>query len=404
MRAIVPPSGTKATMSERNNILAVLPVLGDARHTKRVGMLQRAGFHVRAIAFEREYYEGRLPDCELRVLGRLSHGNYAQRIAIFLRNLPKVRTEIKKADLVYAFGPDMAFMCLMAGAGLGIPVVFEIGDIRWIQTAPGLKGRLVRLMDRAVVKGAKLVVATASGYVEEYYGKWVGSQIPSLIIENKQEPQSENHRQPPAGSPRTAGSALTIGFFGLLRCAQTWEHLKALAAARPDIRIVMAGIVFEPIDLIEQARAYSNIDYLGLYKSPDDLPRLYGQVDIVWACYPFPEPGDQNWRWARTNRFYESLFYRRPVIALKDSGDSVAVRNLSIGMLLDHANRPGNEARLNALQKADIAVWKTNVDQTPEEVYTYTTETQQLRAKLSEIVQHKEQPLAAAPSAKVSAD
>ena len=129
-------------------ILSVLPVLGHPRNSKRITMLQQAGFAVEAVAFERDYHTGRMPDCKVQLLGKIAHGHYLRRILKMVIALPKMRRAIRLNNIIYASGADMAFMALLAGFGLDKPVVAEIGDIREIQVSPGLKGRLIRIIDK----------------------------------------------------------------------------------------------------------------------------------------------------------------------------------------------------------------------------------------------------------------
>ena len=49
-------------------VLFALQVVGQPRNSKRISMLQKAGFQVEAIAFERKYHKGRLPSCPVKMI------------------------------------------------------------------------------------------------------------------------------------------------------------------------------------------------------------------------------------------------------------------------------------------------------------------------------------------------
>ena len=69
--------------------------------------------------------------------------------------LPQLRRAIRRNQLVYTFGPDMAFMALLASIGLKRrPLILEVGDLRKIQVSSGIKGTLMRnrQMDREIVR------------------------------------------------------------------------------------------------------------------------------------------------------------------------------------------------------------------------------------------------------------
>lgn len=172
---------------ENIKILSVLQVLGHPRDSKRITMLQQAGFSVEAVAFERDYHTGRMPNCPVESLGKIAHGRYLQRILRMVTSLPAMRRAIRRNDVVYASGQDVAFMALIAGLGLGRPVILEVGDIRELQVASGLKGRLVRIVDKYFVNACSLLVATAPGFIDTYYRQWLKASVPAMVIENKLE-------------------------------------------------------------------------------------------------------------------------------------------------------------------------------------------------------------------------
>lgn len=373
-------------------ILFALQVLGQPRNSKRIAMLQEAGFTVEAVAFERKYHQGRVPDCPVRIIGRIEQGRYLKRLIKMVAAMPALRRAIKLNDIVYAFGPDMALLCRLSGLGLGKPIALEIGDIRDLQTATGLKGKVIRLADRMLTNSCQLLIVTAQGYIDEYYRKWVGTKIPAIVIENKLEAltASSNNlsqKQTVDDDKPLADRPLKIGYFGLLRCDRSWRALLQLALNKPkEIEIIVAGMALNPEDLPEQAQKIANISYKGQYRSPQDLPGLYGDVDIVWACYPFPESDrNHNWRWARTNRFYESCFYQKPMISLEGSGDAVEIRRHDIGITVPNADIDQIVQSLEGINAKQLASWQRNMTELPKTVYIYRDEITLLPQALANI-------------------
>ncbi|MBC3758488.1 hypothetical protein H7U19_08740 [Hyunsoonleella sp. SJ7] len=362
-------------------VLNILPVLGQPRIAKRITMLKAVGFDVSAVAFERDYHKGRLPDCEISLLGKMAHGKFLRRVLKILFVLPKLRSKIKHHTIIYAFGSDMAYMAVIASLGLRKKVVLEIGDIREIQVKKGFVGKTVRAIDTFFLKRCSLLVSTSHAFVQEYYRNFLGSNIKSLVLENKQE---ENYSVRPL---KLEDNKITIGYFGLLRCEWSWGVLKRLALESPNkYRIVVAGYPIKPESIAFEAKDIENITYLGEYKSPDDLPSLYGRVNIVWACYPFPKPTEMNWKWARTNRYYESLCYKKPMISLENSGDSSYVEDYKIGLTIPLDSLENAILCLKNLSLENINQWTENVINLPEEYYIYTNERHNLKNSIIEIL------------------
>jgi succinoglycan biosynthesis protein ExoL len=370
-------------MKNEIRILSVLPVLGQPRHSKRISMLMDLGFKVEVVAFERDYLKGRLPNCKIKTLGKITHGQYMIRIFNLIKILPILREEIKKNDVVYAYNSDMAYICIIANWWLNKPIVIEVGDIREILASKTIKGRLMRLVDAFFIKKCKLLVATADGFVNEFYTKWLKVSIPSIILENKLESPCDEDKL----IKKQVDSRITIGYFGLLRCDWSWNVLKQLAEINSDkFKIVIAGYPIKPYSLPEKSKEISNIEFLGQYKSPDDLASLYGSVDIVWACYPFPKDDEWNWKWARTNRFYESICYKKPMISLDGSGDAQVVIDKEIGILVPREEVKKVVRILNKVTKKQITHWTSNVKSLPENIYLFTTEERELKRAILEII------------------
>ena len=372
-------------------ILTVLPVLGQPRDSKRIDMLVSLGFDVSVAAFNRAYHSGRVPSRPTQIIGTISHGKYLQRIGRLITALPKLRRAMQDRDIVYASSPDMALLAMIAGMFMGKKFILEVGDVREIQTAEGLKGRLVRIVDRVLTNRCSLLVVTAVGFLDNYYRNWLRSNVPAIVVENKLEASLTVARPEavrgnlPQGRP-FIDRPLRIGYFGLLRCQWTWDVLKAFALKHPkDVQIVMAGYPMEPADIAEQAKSIPNVIYSGEYKSPNDLPRLYGGVDIVWACYKFIGPRDWNLKWARPNRFYESCYFGRPLISRLGSSDSKEVDRLKIGFNIQTHEISEVVTELESITAEMVEQWRSNSLELPNSLFIYTDEGEQLKSHIENL-------------------
>lgn len=371
---------------EKVKILSLLPVIGHPRDSKRIDMLTEAGFDVEAVAFERDYHKGRLPNCPVEKLGKISHGQYFRRLIKMMAVLPKLRQAIRRNHGVYTSGPDMALIAWISGLGLRRPLFLEIGDIRAIQVAPGLLGGIVRFIDKTVASACSLLVVTSAGFLDHYYRKRLKTVTPAIVIENKIESTTTGQTVlPPKRNPQLSFSdhPLRIGYFGVLRCEWSWLVLEAFAKAwKENVRITVAGHPMCTIDIPERVKDLANVEYLGPFQSPQDLPDLYSAVDLVWACYPGPDSDRPEWWTAqaicRSNRFYESCFFRTPLISLRGSGDAEIVDRYGIGLVLKDQEIPEVVKSLSQLQPQLIAEWQNQLETVPRDIYEYTHEVDDL--------------------------
>jgi succinoglycan biosynthesis protein ExoL len=370
-------------MNDTPKVYSILPVLGNSTDSKRIAMLQEMGCRVEAAAFQRDFHSGRSPECAVDLLCKISHGRYFKRLLKFITVLPRIRRGIRRNDLVYASAPDLALLALFSGIGLGKPIFVEVQDLRSIQVATGLKGIIARLIDKFVVNSCDLLIVTAPEFATDYYQKRLRVRTPSLLLENKLEasdrPQVSsnlcNLERNHASQPRR----LRIGYFGILRCEWSWQVLETLARHFPDkFEIVVAGHPLFSVNIASRANELRNITFLGPYQSPKDLPALYSNVDLIWACYPGPEEVDPDWRWAqaicRSNRFYESCRFKRPLISVQGSGDATVVKRFDIGLILEDQTVDAVVDVLIKIEAADLNRWQANMNRLPRNIYEYTTE------------------------------
>jgi succinoglycan biosynthesis protein ExoL len=369
--------------TDQTRILAVLPVLGQPRHAKRLDTLKSMGFHTSAIAFRREFHSGRLPDCDVQIIGQAEQGNYLHRLLSVMRALPKAHAAIAKADVVYAFGPDMALLSIVSQFSLGgsrKPVFMEIGDVVPLQVDGGLKGFLFRLVDRWLARRCSCVVTTTPKFLSEYYHRWLGTDVAGLVLENKVETSFGNIvRDGGLRRPRERGTRdrVRIGYFGLLGCPWALEVFEQLAHRHPGrFEFLLAGLPWTGVDLDGFLRRMGDqASYRGQFKSPNDLPDMYNAIDLVWACYPPIGPRDFNLRWARPNRFYEACMFGVPLLSRLGSCDAVDVERFGIGLTIEQVDAGEAADWISAnVTDANLARWRDAMCDVPIEVYQYTSE------------------------------
>ncbi len=367
-------------------ILCLLPEMTDTRIARRVDMLNRGGFEVEAAAFERDNSWGRLPDCPIQRLGPISRRRYVFRISKLLAAAPKIIAAIRRSDIVYAFNPDLAFLAIIARAGLNRPLVVEVADIMAAQTAQGWSGRAVRALEKRILARARLLVLTTEGY-RTYYRDWVGTKTPITVIENKLDPEfvKSLSRINPLGpeADRLTGRRIRIGWFGRLRDEWTLRVLEELTQRAPHkFTAVMAGTPSPYLkDFSNRVARNPRIEYRGVYNYPEDLPALYDSVDLVMACYPPEIP----YGWSQSNRYYDACLFRKPLIVRADSGDADGVAGHGIGLVISAAAVEEAAAAINGVAPEDWARWRDNAAALPPPVYLSTGEGKILKKALNEL-------------------
>lgn len=369
------------------SVLCVLPLTHAARIAKRIDMYLEAGFQVEAVAFERDYGGGRLPACDVESLGTLLHGQLLRRVPRLLRSVGKVRAAIRRHDVVHAFNPDMALLALVAGVGLGRPVVVEVADVREAQTADGLAGRVVRGLDRFTARNCPLLIVTSNHYLS-YYRDWLGVKTPELVLENKLSGSFCNEVQA-VDSPEMPGCVLRdrpmrLGWFGRLRDGWSLRVIDAISRSpQNEITVTAAGSLSPPVkDLPRLATSNPRIEYLGPYHHPKDLPALFGSVDVVLACRSPEVPSC----WSRTNRYYDACLFGKPLIVRAGCADADETARHNIGLVINEESPEVAASAICRITAEDLDRWRTNIRALPRSVYANDGDAEALSAAIANVV------------------
>jgi len=256
----------------------------------------------------------------------------------------------------------------------------EIGDIREVLVSAGLVAQVIQVLDSAVVRAADGLVVTSSRFVEDYY-QGVRGITPRrvLVLENKidyatwraLEDQIQEVRS--SRTPGTPQDVFTIGYFGILRCPFTWRVLSSWAAADPEHRrVLVRGHLGEGAPSAEEMAVAPGVTYGGAYRWPQELPDLYGQVDMVCAAAPVRTDHLDNKAWARANRFYESCWFQKPLLVSKGGGDEPDVMEFGIGMGVPFDKPREAVEAISAINGEDLARWKEGLLRVPRWVYVET--------------------------------
>lgn len=381
----------KVNLPKKKTVLFVLPTIGDTKDSKRIQILQQAGYNVLIGAYERRGFTPRIPEGKIHVLGKIEDGKYLKRIWSYLCSMLKLRRLIKKSNIVYAVSPDLALITLLSSFCLRRPLIMDVADIREIEVSKSLIGGIVRLLDRFIIQRCALIVVTSQAFIDSFYRSTLELDIPNYyLLENKVDYDIAEKVYPSLFHKNN--KKLRIGYFGVLRDNWTIEFLLALLSKYPDdYEVVIAGIdLLSQYDISELDRQVLGFHYLGTYRSPDDLDRLYSKIDVMAIFYPDVD-ASKNWfeakRICRSNRFYEACYFQKPIIAFSFSEDGKVVEELNIGFTLSNYHIQEAVEKISIeLTNNKIIEWKQNIQALPVETYKLINEPIELGLKIENVM------------------
>jgi succinoglycan biosynthesis protein ExoL len=349
----------------------LLPRITEVRCLKRIRRLAREGLQPTTLAFERTGLDIKV-DLPHVSLGRLRHGRYWQRPFVFLRVVPRVVPHLREAAVAYCFGLDLLaltwFSRLLGGARTTL--VYEVADVLEIQCGTALRSRLIRALERFLLRRAGALVVTSPAYVDGYYCRF-RRLPPVFLIENK-----FGHELEPAAIEAVRATpvcrepdVINIGYFSSIRCMRSIDLLFELAArAGGRIRVYIRGLATDEAIRRRLEAAPPHVVVEGPFNPEADMPAMYRSIDLSWVAYYHAVT---NAKMARSNRFYDSCMFGRPMIAQKNSPDGRIVEQKGLGLIIDADDRERAMRAMLALTPAQIAAWRANVLALPRRAFAH---------------------------------
>jgi succinoglycan biosynthesis protein ExoL len=302
-------------------ILYIVHDLHDAAVVRRVRMLRAAGSDVIVAGFRRrDTVPAEVAGARAIDLGRTEDGRFAQRVAAVLRNvaLPgPLLAAARGCDVIIGRNFEALALALRARkAAPGARIVYECLDIHRLLLGKSAPARLVQAIERRMLAHVDLLLTSSPAFERDYFALRPTLRAPVMLLENKLLVLEGDtaHAVPAAAEP---GPPWVIAWFGMLRCARTFDILARLAARyRGRIEIHIAGVPSPAVfaDFAAKVAAAPHMRYLGSYTA-EDLPRLYQPCHFAWAIDYFEE--GLNSKWLLPNRLYEAASFGVVPIALK---------------------------------------------------------------------------------------
>ncbi len=270
---------------------------------------------------------------------------------------------MKRCDIIYTWGIDTGVTVLLAGLFLRTKAgfVYNIRDIHPLSEKNCKCGAFFRFLERLVMKNARLVVSTSPHFVNRYVKEILGLfGVNYFVLENKTPPELHAIVDRKMLKTSTDGHSPVIGYMGMMSYARVLENIKK--ASELGVKFFLAGHNYCGESFQEDLKKYPNIFYAGPYKNPDDMERLFECCDMSWVVnndFFKPESGDQ---WAMCNRFYEALFFKKPLIVQADGPHSDYVLKHDIGVCIDTRDFDSAIEILRGISIDDVNRWKANME------------------------------------------
>lgn len=348
--------------------------VADAAVRRRARSFQDEGFRVTGFMMRRR--QPLAQEWENVDLGLTRDGAFLQRIRQVFRGA-RIAAEageaLRAADVIYARNLDMLACAFLAKrhAGLKTPVIYECLDIHRLLCRQDVIGKGLRALEGWLLRRSAALVVSSPAFLTQHFERYYPGQFQAYLVENRLSGQADYGAREPAGKGQAPGK-LRLGWVGNLRCHRSLDLLCGVADRFPntvEIRLHGVPALTEIPDFDEKVAARPNISFYGRYKSPEDLPGIYADLDIVWSG-DFMEAG-LNSTWLLPNRIYEGGYYCVPPIAPAGTETARWVARNDCGFILDEPLEQTLPNLVTRLLEAPqpISAYSAALAQLPEDTF-----------------------------------
>lgn len=333
----------------KTKVVFITNILRQPRCIRRIQDFIDRGYGVKVYGFDRGGDCRVLPPFAHECIGVVSsETSYLKRLFIIWGGISKVIRREGRGCLYYLFSLDNAIVARLACQNL--KYIYEISDLMELTINNKFLSRLLVRMNRETVKHAILSVYTSEGFVQFLNPKGADPKK-SVVLPNKLNASCRNKllaKESPADM-----NHIRFGFVGAIRTETTYNLIKAIGECGKH-EVHLYGIFTDENNGRYSIRSlvgqYKNVFYHGPFRNPDDLPKIYSQIDIVLCYYKSSE----NDLYLEPNKLYEAIYFDCPIIVADDTFVGGRVRQLHVGYTIERGDAASLNDFITSINQADF--------------------------------------------------
>ena len=333
-----------------------------ARVIKEADTLQRYGYNVTAVGWNRENKKMKCDQCLFKIVDIPVKGYYGIGIRNFMyilkwnialfKWLSKNR---KNYDIIHAYMFDTIIPAIITKYLYKKKIVYDISDFYadMIRNIPSFLRKVIRFFDCQCIRRVDAVIIPDVNRREQLKGctcKWCEEiynsiDLCTLGINNRE----ELHRFLNTNYHKEKGQ-LHIAYVGLLQLERGFATMISVVKKHPEWILTLGGYGGDEEEIKKLAGNAPNIKFVG--KLPyQEVLRLYQQNDLLFATY---DPSIPNHKYSSPNKLFEAMLLQKPIVVAKGTGMDKLARNFESIFAVEYGNKKELE---KVLEK--VAGWNT---------------------------------------------
>ena len=300
------------------------------------------------------------------MLGETHEKSYLKRLPrllcgliIILKNLNLLRN----VNCIYCINIDMLILAVILKIKFKVCIYYEVGDILNAFLGKTISNRLLRMVERFLLKYTDLVILTSPAFYYQFYKKLQKIQFTWKLLENKLLPEKKpikvkiNFKET---------KKITIVYHGVLRCRHSINILIKVATElreRCELHIHGFPLWVNHKILNRHSLENKNIFWHGEFKYPDGLKDVLSDADMLWLIDL--SENQSNAKWLLPNRLYDGIYYRVPMLAINDTETGKYIKKYNIGWCLGENVYRELRSLVSDISVSEINAKKKTLDTLP---------------------------------------
>ena len=211
-------------------------------------------------------------------------------------------------------------------------------------------------IDKSIIKHSLLSAFRSEGFVKYHFGEHVPNNV--CVIANRLNVGIKDFEVLPKKGIDI--NHLKIGYVGFIRYKSILNFAKVFCKRFSQHEFHFYGTFpsEEIKNRFSELESYNNCFFHGSFKSPDELNKIYSQIDMVLSTYDISA---ENVRYAEPNKIYEAIYFETPIIVSSKTFLADKVNNLGIGFDINSMDDEAIEQFVNSL---NINLLNNKIDNT----------------------------------------
>ncbi len=315
------------------SIIFILTSIVNPNSIKRIDEFVSRGYKVCAYGFKREIdVPNKSKYVDIEVLGSFKNNlSYIKRCTIIYHGIKKVLQETEgHCNLYYLVGLDVAMLFKLQSKS---PYIFEEADLVHTNIANSWIRKVYERVDKLIIRKSVLSAFRSEGFVKYHFGDNVPDNV--HVISNRLNIGIKDFEVLP--QKPVDFEHLKIGYVGFIRYKSILNFAKVFCREFPQHEFHFYGTFTSETNerSFSVLKGYKNCIFHGSFKSPDELNKIYSQIDMVLSTY---DVSSENVRYAEPNKIYESIYFETPIVVSSGTFLADKVKMLGVGYDIDAMN------------------------------------------------------------------